>query len=95
MLGGLLGCRKDTVVLTAIFITLKRYKAKSTKGKKMKGVDFGRNHVKITRSPLPVESCRAYLISPATNYDNMCEMFSTMEAWLSLEVHCFHWDLTM
>lgn len=38
LLGGLLGCKKDTVVLTAIFITLKRYKAKSAKGKKMKGI---------------------------------------------------------
>lgn len=61
-------------------------RGKQNKTKRPKGVDFGRNHAETSRSSLPVESHRTDLIAPATNYDNIYEMLSTREAWLSLEV---------
>lgn len=75
-------------------ITLRRYKTKSSKGKNERG-RIGGQQAQTSRSPLPVESHRAHLPSLAPKCDDTCEMPSTREAWLSLQIHGFCWQLAM
>lgn len=43
------------------------------------GAKSGGSWTQVSKSPHPIESNRMCLIPPASNYDNMCEMFSTKE----------------
>lgn len=57
LLAGLIGCRKDIVILTAMIYYTEKIQSKISKGgkkqknKKMKGVDFGRNHAQTSKVP--------------------------------------------
>lgn len=43
------------------------------------GAKSGGSQTQVSKSPHPIESNRMCLIPPASNYDNVCEMFSTKE----------------
>lgn len=65
------------------FIAAKMYKAKSAKRKQ--GGKIWNNLSRV----LSQESCRGYLIPPATNCDNMCKMLPVRATHLSLGVRVF------
>lgn len=55
---------------------------KINKGQKIRGVKSGRNRNQIQsyKNLVQVESHEMHLIPPASNDDNICEVFSTKEA---------------
>lgn len=69
------------------FIITRRYKAKSTKGKRQQKKPTG-NQEQISKSPLPVESYRTCLITSAMSCYNMYKT-----SLRGLNAHGFYWGL--
>ena len=51
--------------------------------------------VQTPKKPAPVESHRMCLIPPASNYDNMCEVWGTEDALSRLSAQSFYWGPVM